>query len=476
MSASTKEKVNEELNTSGAGNVAKEEKKPIFRDIDADETPAEATEIESACMSCFRTGVTRLLLTKIPFFKEVVLMSFKCEFCGYENNEIQSASEIQKKGVHIQLEVKEQTDLNRRVVRSDYTLVKIPEVELEIPAQSQKGEITTVEGIIDRTIRGLSQDQDKRRIEHPDAAASIDAYIERLNALKELKTPFTLIIEDITGNSFIENPLAPAIDPNCHTKHFVRNKEQDQLLGFYDPSEVTGEPKPKDDPHLLKPITEGSWTLDDLHGEVLQFQTLCPECRSPCETNMKLTSIPHFKEVVIMATVCEVCGNKTNEVKSGGGIEEKGIKFEVRVENKEDLTRDVLKSETCSLTIPELDCAVGPSALGGRFTTVEGILTAMKDQLAGNDVMFHDSSDEAAKQRFQGFVEKFEEIINLKATATLILDDPAGNSYVQSLLDNDEPDDKLKITKYERSYEQNEELGLNDIKTENYEQLESIAE
>lgn len=28
----------------------------------------------------------------------------------------------------------------------------------------------------------------------------------------------------------------------------------------------------------------------------------------------------------------------------------------------------------------------------------------------------------------------------------------------------------VKITHYERSFEQNEELGLNDIKTENYEE------
>lgn len=475
MSASTMNKVNEEV-ASNTGSTDIEDRKPIFRDIDADETAAEATEIESACMNCFCTGITRLLLTKIPFFKEVVLMSFKCESCGYENNEIQSASEVQKKGVSMTLRVNDYKDLNRRVVRSDYTLVKIPEVELEIPAQSQKGEITTVEGIIDRATRGLKQDQEKRKIEHPEAAASIDAYIERLNGLKELKTPFTLIIEDISGNSFIENPMAPSIDPNCKTTHFIRNQKQDQQLGFYEQNGTSAEQKPKDDHHLLKPIAEGSWTLEDLHGEVLQFQTICAECRSPCETNMKLTSIPHFKEVVIMATVCETCGNKTNEVKSGGGIEQKGIRFEVRINSNEDLNRDVLKSETCSLTIPELDCAVGPSALGGRFTTVEGILTAMKEQLAGNDVMFHDSSDEAVKQRFQGFVEKFQEIINLQSSATLILDDPAGNSYVQSLLDNDEADEKLKIIKYERSYEQNEELGLNDIKTENYEQLESIAE
>lgn len=44
-----------------------------------------------------------------------------------------------------------------------------------------------------------------------------------------------------------------------------------------------------------------------------------------------------------MATVCEVCGSKTNEVKSGGGIESKGLHIEIDVKTKEDLTRDVLK-------------------------------------------------------------------------------------------------------------------------------------
>lgn len=52
---------------------------------------------------------------------------------------------------------------------------------------------------------------------------------------------------------------------------------------------------------------------------------------------------------------------------------------------------------------------------------------------------------------------------------TLILDDPSGNSYVQALTDDGSLDDRLKITKYTRTYEQNDELGINDMKTENYE-------
>lgn len=445
--------------------------KPIFRELNADDQEPETTNIESACMNCFQTGSTQLLLTKIPFFKEVVLMSFKCDHCGFENNEIQSASEIQKQGCRIILNVSRMEDLNRRCVRSDYTALSIPELELEIPAQTQKGDVTTIEGILDRAIRGLTQDQDKRKVEHPDAAEMIEKYVARIVLLKNLEKTFTIVLEDISGNSFIENPSAPAVDLNCKTTHFNRTKKQDEVLCLYAPeNDAKDEPKNKDSlgKHLLQPIEEGSWPLEELHNEVLQFQTLCSSCRSPCVTNMKITNIPHFKEVVIMATSCDVCGCKSNEVKSGGGIEEQGIRFEIQVHSNEDLSRDVLKSETCSLKIPELDCEVGPSALCGRFTTVEGILVAMKEQLEGDGIMFHDSSDDKSKQRLSDFIKKFSKIINLEVPATLILDDPAGNSYVQSLSDDDDADAKLIVSRYKRTFEQNEELGLNDIKTENY--------
>ncbi|TDG39488.1 hypothetical protein AWZ03_014086 [Drosophila navojoa] len=445
--------------TDPASALTEAQQEPIFKEINAEQA-VEVVEIESACMSCFKTGTTRLLPTKIPFFREVVLMSFKCEHCGFTNNEMQSASEIQKHGIRIELKVEKEADLNRRVVRSDNSSISIPEVELEIPVQSQKGEVTTIEGIIERTITGLSQDQEKRRIEHPTEAESIDAFIDRLRDLKLVKKPFRVLLEDISGNSFIENPLAPASDPQLKTSHFARSTAQNEQLGLYEQNH--------EDQHLLKPIAEDSWPIENLHGEVLQFSTNCPNCHAPCETNMKLTNIPHFKEVVIMATVCSRCGHKTNEVKSGGGIEPEGVRFKLRVESKEDLTRDVLKSETCSLSIPELDLDVGPNALCGRFTTVEGLLVAMREQLDGT--LFHDSADEPSRQQLERFLTTFDKVIKLEQVITLVLEDPAGNTYVQSLSDDDEPDAKLIVERYERSFEDNEELGLNDMKTENYEQ------
>lgn len=55
--------------------------------------------------------------------------------------------------------------------------------------------------------------------------------------------------------------------------------------------------------------------------------------------------------------------------------------FQFEYVQSEHLTRDVLESDTCSLSISELDLDVGHGALSSRFTTVEGLLTAIKEQI-----------------------------------------------------------------------------------------------
>lgn len=438
--------------------IGKEKIKPIFRDLTADDPEPETTEIESLCVNCGKNGITRLLLTKIPHYKDVVVMSFDCEHCGYQNNEIQDSGKIAEKGIRITLEVSTSKDLNRQVVKSDYTSVRIPSLDFEIPSRSQKGEITTIEGIIERTINGLEQDQPERREKHSTAAVQIDEFIQKLRKLKSLEEPFTIIFEDISGQCHIENPNAPLKDEGCTIAQFKRTLEQNHTLGIYsEDAEDT----------LLKPIKEGEYSLEQIEGEVLSFRTNCPECNCPCETNMKMTNIPHFKEVVIMATVCESCGHRTNEVKSGGGIEPLGVKIEVTVAGKEDFSRDLLKSETCHMQVPELELEIGPAALGGRFTTVEGILVAIKDQLSSSTAFTGDSSDAEIVKRMEVFISHLGEVLEGKRKVTLVLDDPAGNSYIQSLSDEG-LDSGLKITKYERSFDQNEELGLNDMKVEDY--------
>lgn len=50
-------------------------------------------------------GLTRLLLTKIPLFREVIVMSFECSHCQYTNNEIQTGAEVQEQGVRYTVSV-----------------------------------------------------------------------------------------------------------------------------------------------------------------------------------------------------------------------------------------------------------------------------------------------------------------------------------------------------------------------------------
>lgn len=44
-----------------------------------------------------------------------------------------------------------------------------------------------------------------------------------------------------------------------------------------------------------------------------------------------------------MSTNCEACGYRDNEVKSGAAISAQGKRITLKVEDKEDLSRDILK-------------------------------------------------------------------------------------------------------------------------------------
>lgn len=58
-----------------------------------------------------------------------------------------------------------------------------------------------------------------------------------------------------------------------------------------------------------------------------------------------------------------------------------------------------LQSDTCKIEIPELDCEFGAGGLGGRFTTIEGVLSAIKDQVYESNAVFQDSADVEAKDK-----------------------------------------------------------------------------
>jgi len=111
--------------------------------------------IKSLCMECRKEGETRFMYTKIPMFKEIILSSFSCEECGFRNNEVQFGGKLGDHGCRYKLVVADQDALNRSVVKSEFATIKIPDLDFEIPPQTQKGSIKTVEGYLLSTIEGI---------------------------------------------------------------------------------------------------------------------------------------------------------------------------------------------------------------------------------------------------------------------------------------------------------------------------------
>jgi zinc finger protein len=107
-------------------------------------------------MNCQENGTTRFLFTKIPFFKEIIVSSFQCENCGFRNNEVSFGGQLADFGVRYELKVINSVQMNRNVVKSENAIIRIPELDLEIPPQTQKGTVNTIEGFLQKTIEGLS--------------------------------------------------------------------------------------------------------------------------------------------------------------------------------------------------------------------------------------------------------------------------------------------------------------------------------
>lgn len=120
------------------------------------------------------------------------------------------------------------------------------------------------------------------------------------------------------------------------------------------------------------------------------------------------------------------------------------------------------------MTIPEIDLHLQPGTLGGRFTTLEGLLNQVYEELDEKAFARGDAAEEGEGSTIDKFLANLKKVMEAAIQYTIILDDPLSNSYIQNLYAPDD-DPSMLIEIYDRTFDQNEELGLNDIKVEGYE-------
>ncbi|PBP23204.1 ZPR1 zinc-finger domain-containing protein [Diplocarpon rosae] len=332
--------------------------------LDHDESKV-VDEIESLCMNCKENGTTRLLLTRIPFFREIIIMSFFCPHCSFRNSEIQSAGEIQQKGSHYELRLRVPEDFARQVVKSDTCVVKFIELDIEVPAG--RGQLTNVEGLLSMVLEDLEVGQAARKDQAPEVYAKIEEIIAKgKDMLAYNSFPFRVSLDDPAGNSWIEPNQKDGVGKWSKTE-YARTPEQNEALGLG----IGNEQEALEPAAAGQPTAENFENDDIIPNEVYSFPATCPGCTRHCVTHMKMVEIPHFKQVVIMSTVCEECGYRSNEVKTGGEIPEKGKKITLHVNGSVDLARDILKAESCALECPELNLSVNPGTLDPQIEIEE---------------------------------------------------------------------------------------------------------
>lgn len=448
---------------------------------------AEVQAIPSLCMSCGEEGLTRLMLTDIPHFRELVLMAFECPHCNERNNEVQFAGQLQLQGCRVTLTVPEgdREVRNRQVVKSDSATLKIPELELEVPPESQKGTLSTVEGVLKRAFTDLQLLQDERKRVDPKMAEALEEFLKKLEACANGDRAFTLILDDPSGNSFIESLHGSEPDPLLSIENYDRTGQQNEAMGFLAaPSPTEGEEGQSNTLQQGSGVRLGAPALaaarqsianasgnaaDSLlkytaPEEVMIFPGHCGACGAASEQRMFVTNIPYFKEVIIMAISCDVCGWRNSELKGGGSVPEKARRIALRVKTKRDLSRDVIKSDTASVAIPEVELELTAGTLGGRVTTVEGLVTEIGDSLKRvHGFSIGDSAPDWERKTWNSLHTRLKQLLDVEFEWTLVLDDALSNSFISPLADTVDEDLQLASEDYTRSWDQDDELGLHEM-------------
>ncbi|KAK2197317.1 bifunctional Zinc finger [Babesia duncani] len=440
--------------------------------IPEDECDRSVAIGEYKCPVCGSVGSNTMMQKKIPHFKDVLVFNYTCNKCGYVDNEIQDAAPLQDEGIIITAQVNELKAINAQLVLSSHAETRLVEIDFGIIPKNQASTITTIEGYINNVIHSLNEHlQSIAEAMICNAELSIELsngqmtdateYIHKLTLLKqdvmgyaEGGKPFTLVINDPSGNSYVEEVDGITID----IEKYKRTNEQLVEMGYATSQDF------KKEWDLAQPLDD-----EDVGQEGMCFFVDCPHCGNQGKNKICEVVVPGFGKCVIMAFTCEICGAKSNEIKPGGGYKDYGKKWILKVSTIEDLKRDVILSSTATVHIVELDVEMSPGTVGGVFTSVEGLIIKIMEGIEKNHPFLIGDSTPEMKSSIRQRVKLLEKYANLQQVEsyTLIIDDPANHSFIGEL-NTGEQGDSLKTETYTRTYQQDEELGLIGMNTEDY--------
>ena len=154
----------------------------------------------------------------------------------------------------------------------------------------------------------------------------------------------------------------------------------------------------------------------------------CPVCniKGYLEVKTKTEEIPYFGEVMESTVKCQKCGFKhTDSICLD--IKEP-VKYSLIVD-KNKINVRVVKSQSATITIPELGLKVEPGPQSQSYiSNVEGVIKRFEN--AVKTALSWAEDDESRKNAVR-ILEEIDEVKNGENSVTIIIEDPFGHSLIE---------------------------------------------
>ena len=163
--------------------------------------------------------------------------------------------------------------------------------------------------------------------------------------------------------------------------------------------------------------------------EINEMIIKCPACgiEGVAKSIMKEIEIPHFGKVLETTLLCPSCGFRHSDVIA---LEQNDPAKYVLEINKNNLSVRVVRSQSATVSIPEVGVKVEPGPKSeGYVTNVEGMLTRFEDAVKKALNLFEDSESQV---NAKNTLKHIQELKKGNGTATLIILDPFGQSNIVS--------------------------------------------
>lgn len=163
--------------------------------------------------------------------------------------------------------------------------------------------------------------------------------------------------------------------------------------------------------------------------EINEMIIVCPACSAEgvAKSIMREIEIPHFGQVLETTIQCPNCGFKHSDIIA---LEQNDpAKYVLKI-NKETLSVRVVRSQSATVSVPEVGVKVEPGPKSeGYVTNVEGMLTRFEDAVKKALNLF---DDEVSQNNAKNTLNQIQELIKGNGEATLIIEDPFGQSNIVS--------------------------------------------